>query len=200
MRNRTIGIRPPNSTEASRNNSENVKVQDETNMPKADWEDDLHHDKVNDTKIHEDCPQSVPPENCHKATPDSGLLPDENGFGNKHHKVILDEENDNCTVFSYDAECIHKSPLMHYGGIALGVAILVAIILVLCLSFVYVCWKLQCCNRCSSCKRKNLNISKKAQKAKENLHSLLGPSHQGFVRVRTFDSESEAEDVIFEHL
>ena len=52
VRNRTIGICPPNSTEASHNNSENVKVQDETNMPKADWEDDLHHDMVNDTEKH----------------------------------------------------------------------------------------------------------------------------------------------------
>ena len=56
VRNRTNGIRPPNSTEASHNNSENVKVQDETNIPKADWEDELHHDKVNDTEIHEECP------------------------------------------------------------------------------------------------------------------------------------------------
>ena len=36
----------------------------------------------------------------------------------------------------HDAKCIHKSPLMHHGGIALGVAIIVAIILVLCISFV----------------------------------------------------------------
>ena len=40
VRNRTNGIRPPNSTEASHNNSENVKVQDETNIPKADCKRD----------------------------------------------------------------------------------------------------------------------------------------------------------------
>ena len=39
-------------------------------------------------------------------------------------------------LLMHDAKCIHKSPLMHHGGIALGVAIMVAIILVLCISFV----------------------------------------------------------------
>ena len=167
-------------------------------MPKADWVDDLHHDMVNDTEIHEECPQSVPPENCHKATPDSGLLPDENGFRHKHHKVMLDDENDNCTVFSYSAECIHKSPLMHCGGIALGVVILVAIFLVLCLSFM--CMLEATVLQSLFLQEEESKHLQESSKGKRKLALIAWTLTPRLVRVRTFDSESEAEDVIFEHL
>ena len=154
-----------------------VQVQDETNMPNQNWDDKLNDKKDNTATKEYECPTSVPP--CNK----------------KNLTATNSTDAGLCPLSVTSLECIKLMSLHVLPALLLGVFFSIALTamcaVAICLAYRKRC---SCCN--GSRVRKNLSM--KAKQARGNMHSLLGPSHQGFVKVKTFDSDSEEEDVIFQ--
>ena len=144
-----------------------------------------------------ECPKSVPPENCVTSGP--GRIED-NSTDYECSKSVPPE---NCVtsgpiqpvLCSSGTECIAQFVNNNLNIVivtivffVLGIIAVFAVLLVLCRKRV----------RCRGAVRGGL--SEKAKQAKQNIHSLIGPNHKGFMKVRTFDSDSEAEDVVFQRL
>ena len=160
-----------------------VEVQDETNMPDENWDNKLKDDKENKTSDENVCPSSVPP--CNRT--------------NKTATTPTSTTNDSsmddvCPLSMSSRECIKMIALHALPAILLGVFFAIALA-AMCAVALYLAYRRgsRCCNG-----SKMRGLSKKAKQAKSNMHSLLGPSHQGFVKVKTFDSDTEEEDVIFQ--
>ena len=173
-----------------------VQVQDETNMPNQNWDDNLNDKKENTTTKEYECPTSVPPCNKKNLTATTApIVPDESGFSTTPAAATNSTDAGLCPLSVTSLECIKLMSLHVLPALLLGVFFSIALTamcaVAICLAYRKRC---SCCN--GSKVRKNLSM--KAKQARGNMHSLLGPSHQGFVKVKTFDSDSEEEDVIFQ--
>ena len=191
-----------NSNVTDSEQPDTVMVQDETNMPGPNWDKNLHDDvlpspepvtpnvTVKNTTAQEsndDCPSLVPP--CNNKTK-SPSTPGESGFQTSAPSNASDDIL--CPLSMGTLECIKAMALQSLPALLLGVFFTIAIALMIAVAICLTCRNRGRC--CSSCKgRRDL-----AKTAKRNMHSLLGPSHQGFVKVKTFDSDSDGEDVIFQ--
>ena len=183
-----------------------VQVQDETNMPSPNWDHNLNDTKDNTTtkdttttkdntttKEHE-CPTSVPPCNrTNQAETTAPIVPDESGFSTSAAATTNSTGAALCPLSVTSLECIKLMSLHVLPALLLGVFFSIALtamcVVAICLAYRKRC---SCCNG-----RVRKDLSMKAKQARSNMHSLLGPSHQGFVKVKTFDSDSEEDDVIF---
>lgn len=186
-----------NVTDSDIESTGTVRVQDETNMPNSKWDKNLHDDKDNTTKDY-NCPSSVPPcrNRTNSSTPAAPVVPDENGFLTTPVPATTNATDvPTCPMSLSPVECIKLMALHTLPALLLGVCF--AIVLAGMVG-VAVCLTCRGRGRCCNGKRMRRDLSKKAKQAKSNMHSLLGPSHQGFVKVKTFDSDSEEEDVIFQ--
>ena len=126
---------------------------------------------LEDNSTDYECPKSVPPENCVTSGPIQPVL------CSSGTECIAQFVNDNLNIV-----------IVTIVFFVLGIIAVFAVLLVLCRKRV----------RCRGAVRGGL--SEKAKQAKQNIHSLIGPNHKGFMKVRTFDSDSEAEDVVFQRL
>lgn len=168
--------------------TDTVEVQDETNMPDENWDSKLKDDKENKTSDEYMCPSSVPPCNRTNKTATTPTATTPTATTNDSHM------DDVCPLSMSSRECIKMIALHALPAILLGVFFAIALA-AMCAVALYLAYRRgsRCCNG-----SKMRGLSKKAKQAKSNMHSLLGPSHQGFVKVKTFDSDTEEEDVIFQ--
>jgi sugar lactone lactonase YvrE len=120
-----------------------------------------------------DCPSPIPPEGCTTEGPVKA------------------------TPCASASECFalfvrsHLNLILATSGLVALATIIVLVVLVLL------------CRRYYGCTRWRVRrgLSERAKQAKENIHSLIGPSHKGFVKVRTFDTDSEGEeDIVFQRI
>ena len=120
-----------------------------------------------------DCPSPIPPEGCTTEGPVKA------------------------TPCASASECFalfvrsHLNLILATSGLVALATIIVLVVLVL------LCRRYYRCTRW----RVRRGLSERAKQAKENIHSLIGPSHKGFVKVRTFDTDSEGEeDIVFQRI
>lgn len=187
-----------NVPDSDSGNTTIVQVQDETNMPNSNWDKNLHDDKDNNITEDYNCPSSVPPcrNRTNSSTTAAPVVPDESGFLTTLIPATTNATDVNvCPMSLSPLECIKLMALHTLPALLLGVCFTIAIAGMVAVA---ICLTCRSRGRCCNGKRMRRDLSRKAKQAKSNMHSLLGPSHQGFVKVKTFDSDSEEEDVIFQ--
>ena len=204
--------------------NDTVRVQDETNMPSDDYNKGLSDDKnVTNLNLGEDeedeeyvCPPSVPPEDCISSSLtllmssapidiQATVQPSLTASG---RTTILQETPPPSTeapppsngpiqpvVCSSGTECIAQFVNNNWNIIIVTIVLFVLGIIAVFAVLLVLCRKRLGCRRAV-----RVGLSEKAKQAKQNIHSLIGPNHKGFMKVRTFDSDSEVEDVVFQRL
>ena len=142
-----------------------------------------------------------PPPGTIKATLESStepiLPPEEDSTDYECPKSVPPE---NCVtsgpiVCSSGTECIAQFVNNNWNIIIITIVLFVLGIIAVFAVLLVLCRKRLGCRRAV-----RVGLSEKAKQAKQNIHSLIGPNHKGFMKVRTFDSDSEVEDVVFQRL